>query len=154
MNLRKRGSTVIVQRASTNSSVVGISIWRTDKQTEKSIFSSMFYSRRGLRSRRCISGTNGPQIHESLSYPDLARCNVGGLRGIEKKVHHAQCMHDSTRPGGSFASYPRRRAFATQGRGEFTAELPILVIQVGLTESVCELGGLIETPLHVFWDVL
>src|SRR5947207_14403936 len=73
MNLRKRGSTVIVQRASTNNSVVGISIWRTDKQTEKSIFSSMFYSRRGLRSRRCISGTNGPQIHESLSYPNSSQ---------------------------------------------------------------------------------
>jgi hypothetical protein len=63
-------------------------------------------------------------------------------------------MNDSTRPGGSFASYQRRRAFATQGRGQFTAQLPILVIQVGLTESVCELGDLIETALHVFWDVL
>ena len=55
---------------------------------------------------------------------------------------------------GGFASHQRRRAFATQGRGEFTAKLPILVIQVGLTESVCELGDLIETRLHVFWDVL
>jgi hypothetical protein len=63
-------------------------------------------------------------------------------------------MNNPTRPGASLASHERRRAFATQGRYELTAELPILVIQVDLAESVCELADLIETRLHVFWDVL
>src|SRR2546430_13941269 len=73
MNLRKHCSCT---EARTNNSVVGILIWRTDKQTEKSIFSSMFYSGRGLRSRRCTSGTNGPQIHGSLSYHRRASCDA------------------------------------------------------------------------------
>jgi hypothetical protein len=63
-------------------------------------------------------------------------------------------MNDPTGPSASFPSHQWRRAFATQGRREFTAELPILVIQVGLTERVSEVGDLIETRLHVFWDLL
>ena len=63
-------------------------------------------------------------------------------------------MNDPTRPGGGLSSHQRRRAFATQGRCELTTELSVLVIQVGLTESVCEPGDLLETRLHVSWDVL
>ena len=63
-------------------------------------------------------------------------------------------MNDPTRPGAGLAARQWRRAFPTQGRRQLTAELRILVIQVGLTESICELGDLIETRLHVFWDVL
>ena len=78
---------------------------------------------------------------------------VSGL-AIEEKVHHTQRVDDPTGPGGGLPSHQRGRAFATQGCCELTAELPILVIQVGLAESVCELSDLIETSLHVFWDVL
>jgi hypothetical protein len=63
-------------------------------------------------------------------------------------------MNDPTRPGAGLAARQWRRAFPTQGRRQLTAELRILVIQVGLTESIGELGDLIETRLHVFWDVL
>jgi hypothetical protein len=63
-------------------------------------------------------------------------------------------MHDPTGPGGDLASPQRRRAFPTQGRRQLTAELRILLTQVGLTESVGEVGDLIETLLHVLWDVL
>ncbi len=76
------------------------------------------------------------------------------LRGIKEKVDHTQRVKDPTRPGAGLASRQWRRAFPTQGRRQLTAELHILVIQVGLTESICELGDLIETRLHVFWDVL
>ena len=57
---------------------------------------------------------------------------------------------------GKSCSYGRSftRAFPTQGRCELTAELLVLVIQIALTEGVCELSDLIETRLHVFWDVL
>ena len=77
-----------------------------------------------------------------------------GLRGIEKKVDHAQGMNDAARPGAGLASHERRRAFATQGRRQFTTELPILLIQVGMREGVCELSDLIKTCLHVLWDLL
>jgi hypothetical protein len=62
-------------------------------------------------------------------------------------------MNNPTRPDSGFASPQRRRAFATQGRREFTTELPILVIQVGLTEGEGSLGDLLEARLHVFGDV-
>ena len=40
------------------------------------------------------------------------------------------------------------------GHLPLTAELLILIIQVGVTESVGELGDLLEARLHVFGDLL
>ena len=76
------------------------------------------------------------------------------LRGIEEEVDQAQRMNNPTRPDSGLASPQRRRAFATQGRHQLPAEFLILVIQVGLTEGIGELGDLLEARLHVFGDVL
>ncbi len=72
----------------------------------------------------------------------------------KRKLTIRSRVDDPTRPGACLASRQWRRVFPTQGRRQLTAELRILVIQVGLTESICELGDLIETRLHAFWDVL
>jgi len=76
------------------------------------------------------------------------------LRGVEEKVHHAQRMNDSARPRGGLAPDQRRRTFPTESRRQLTAELRVLVIQIGLAEGISEPGDFIETRLHFFGDIL
>src|SRR6266851_8240739 len=87
----------------------------------------------------------------SSKYSQIPLAAIWGVcEESKRKLTIRSRVDDPTRPGAGLASRQWRRAFPTQGRRQLTAELRILVIQVGLTESICELGDLIETRLHVF----
>ena len=79
---------------------------------------------------------------------------MGCLGGIEEKVDHAQGMDDPTGPGGRLALHQRRQTLATQGGCQLAAELRVLLIQVRVTERICEEGNLLEARLHVLGNVL
>jgi hypothetical protein len=57
-----------------------------------------------MRSRICLDAGLHSAGAETEILPDLACRNVGGLRGIEKKVHHAKPHGQSHRP--TFRLYP------------------------------------------------
>src|SRR5712692_7469677 len=86
--------------------------------------------------------------------PDLARRDMGLLRGVKEKIDHAQGMDDAARPGGGLALAQRRRTFSTECGRQLTAEVCILIIQVCLTEGISELRDFVEPRLHVFGNVL
>jgi hypothetical protein len=85
---------------------------------------------------------------------DLARGDVGCLRGIEEKVHHTERVYDATCPGVGLTASQRRKSFSTERRRQLAAELRILLVQVLLAEGVSEPGDLVETCLHFFGHIL
>src|SRR6266516_401459 len=107
-----------------------------------------------IRSRICLD--LACMVEElSSKYSQIWLAAIWGVcEESKRKFTMRSRMNNPTGPGVGLAPHQRRGAFSTQGRRQLTAELRILIIQVGLTESVGELGDLIKTRLHILWNVL